>query len=296
MHVLILGGTGFVGRYLQGYLENREYTVTPLGREAFSAEFDLVSQLNHADIVVMLAGANIAKRWTPSYKKTIWDSRIKTNQRLKMALSVCDQPPERIFSASAVGIYPQATCDQPHDESTEEVALDELGQLGERWEEASRDLTPTPTILRFGVVLGENGGALQQMIPPFNMGLGGPVAGGEQCFSWIHQKDLARALVFLIENPQIPSPVNLTAPAPVTNRVFGKTLASCLKRPFGWPLPEWALKILFGAGAQVLTHSSAVIPKRLLQAGFQFHYPTHEKALGDLVTKTSTHKTRKNSH
>lgn len=283
MNILILGGTGFVGSHLQDHFQKAGHQVKALGREAFAADFALSEHLNDTDILIMLAGANIGQRWTPSYIEELWNSRLHTNEILKQALQQASLPPQRIFSASAIGIYPEANCTDAVDEHCTDTGDNELGRLGVAWEAASRQLTPTPVIMRFGVVLGANGGALQKMLPPFKLGLGGPVAGGRQCFSWIHIKDLAKAVDFLIDHPQISGAVNLTAPHPVTNREFGKTLANKLHRPFLIPLPEWQLKLMFGQGAMVLTHSAAVVPSRLIETGFEFDYPTIDQALSQII-------------
>jgi hypothetical protein len=282
--IVILGGTGFVGGYLNRFFSQLSHTqVITLGREAFSDHFNLSQAINGCDLLIMLAGANIGQRWSAAYKKTLWDSRINTNHRLAIALNDCDVPPKRVFSASAIGIYPQNTCATPVDETCQSVGDNELGRLGQAWEEASQRLSVPPVIFRFGVVLGKNGGALAKMLPPFKLGLGGPVAGGQQCFSWVHIDDLARAMHFVWQHPELNGVFNLTSPNPVSNAEFGGSLAKSLHRPFWLPLPEFQLKLMFGEGAMVLTHSSAVIPTRLLNAGFTFTYPTIQDALNQIV-------------
>ncbi|MDA3807969.1 MAG: TIGR01777 family oxidoreductase [Thiomicrorhabdus sp.] len=285
MNIIILGGTGFVGTYLQSYLRQQGHAVVALGREAFTPEFDLTAHLENQDLLIMLAGENVGQRWNAQYKKALLESRTLTNQALKQALETCQNPPKRIFSASAVGIYPQNGIQTPVDESCTQVGEGFLGELGQQWEAASLQLSPQPVVMRFGVVLGTNGGALQKMLPAFKLGLGGPVAGGAQAFSWIHIEDLARAVGFLIMHPELSGIFNLTAPNPLSNRDFGQALADALHRPFWLPMPRWMLSLMFGEGAQVLTHSSAVIPQRLIAAGFQFDYPEIKTALTDLLDK-----------
>ena len=285
MNIIILGGTGFVGSYLQNYLRQQGHHVVAFGRQAFSPDFDLTARLENQDLLIMLAGENVGQRWNAQYKKALLESRTLTNHALKQALIACDNPPNRIFSASAIGLYPQNDTQTPVDESCIQVGEGFLGALGQQWEAASSQLTPQPVIMRFGVVLGNNGGALQKMLPAFKLGLGGPVAGGAQSFSWIHIEDLARAVEFLISHPELGGAFNLTAPNPLSNRKFGQTLADVLHRPFWLPMPQWMLSLMFGEGAQVLTHSSAVIPQRLMAAGFGFEYPEIKLALTDLVGK-----------
>lgn len=278
MNICILGGTGFVGQYLKTYLSPKN-SVKAYGREAFSTAEDLAKKLENQNLIIMLAGANVGQRWSKKHKQALWDSRINTNALLEKAIALCQTPPKRIFSASAIGVYPQNTCTNPLDESCTLIGNGDLGKLGQAWEAASLKLTPQPVIFRFGVVLGKHGGALAKMLPAFKLGLGGPVAGGQQAFSWIQIEDLARAMEFVIEHPQLNGVINVTAPNPVTNHEFGATLAKALHRPFWLPLPAWQLKLMFGEGAQVLTHSSAILPKRLLDAGFEFKYAEIESAI-----------------
>lgn len=283
MNIIILGGTGFVGSYLKSYLRQQGHQVVAFGRQAFAPEFDLTAHLENQDLLIMLAGENVGQRWNAQYKKALLESRTLTNQTLKQALVTCQNPPSRIFSASAIGIYPQNDVQNPVDEYCMQVGEGFLGALGQQWEAASLQLTPQPVIMRFGVVLGKNGGALQKMLPAFKLGLGGPVAGGAQSFSWIHIEDLARAVGFLITHPELGGAFNLTAPNPLSNRDFGQALADVLHRPFWLPMPVWMLSLMFGEGAQVLTHSSAVIPQRLMAAGFRFDYPEIKPALTNLL-------------
>lgn len=283
MNIVIIGGTGFVGSYLTKVLVDSGHKVQACGREVFADSYNLPGLVNQQDLLIMLSGANIGQRWSDKVKRELWSSRIETNRQLQAALEACDSPPKRVFAASAIGIYPQTDCAHPLDETCSKVGEGFLAELGQAWESETKKLSDNLVTFRFGVVLGQNGGALQKMLLPFKLGLGGPVAGGEQCFSWVHIHDLAAALQFAIEHPEMRGVFNLTSPHPVTNREFGKTLANVLHRPFLLPLPYWQLKLMFGEGAQVLTHSSAVLPTKLLAQGFEFEYADIEKALTDIV-------------
>jgi len=283
MRIIILGGTGFVGTHLKAHLVKEGHLVEVYGREAFQADFDLTLELEDQDLLIMLSGENIGQRWSESYKNALIESRTLTNHQLKLALQACSNPPKRIFSASAIGFYPQSDCQSPFDETHRQAGEGFLGQLTQQWEQATQQLQPTPLIMRFGVVLGQDGGALQKMLLPFKLGLGGPVAGGKQCFSWIHIGDLAAAVSFFINNPQLAGVFNVTSPQPVSNAEFGQSLAKALRRPFWLPLPEFQLKLMFGEGAQVLTHSSAVLPRRLQAEGFEFNYPSVQSALAEIL-------------
>ena len=283
MKITLLGGTGFVGRHLHARLQQQGHEVHAYGRDVFASTDRLTKAMNGTEVLINLTGENIGKRWSDAYKKALYDSRVGTNRQIQAALSECSEKPKKILSASAIGIYPENDCAHPLDEHCEQVGQGFLGQLGQAWEQSALALTPAPIIMRFGVVLGMDGGALQKMLPAFKFGLGGPVAGGQQCFTWIHIDDLTRAIQKLAESDGVEGVYNLCSPYPVTNEEFGRTLAKTLNRPFLLPLPKWQLKLMFGEGAQVLTHSSAIVPTRLQQLGFEFEFSTAEQALGNLL-------------
>ena len=285
MKVLILGGTGFIGSHLKPYLTTKGHHVSALGRSIFNDPTRLQAAVNGQDVIINLTGENIGKRWSPAYKKALIDSRVITSKKLKEAIDHCDQKPKRILAASAIGIYPENGCDHPLDETTTGYGDNFLAEVGKAWEQENLQLTPKPVIMRFGVVLGKEGGALAKMLPPFKLGLGGPVAGGQQCFSWVHIQDLIRAIEFLINDDTLQGIFNITAPTPLTNYAFGKALAQTLNRPYLIPLPLWQLKLMFGEGAQVLTQSSAILPKRLTEQGFQFEFTQAKQALNDILKR-----------
>lgn len=279
MNIVIFGGTGFIGQALAEALKKLGHSVSTHGRAAFTDVSHLSTLLENQQVVIQLAGANIGTRWSKSYKNTLYESRINTNQLLAQALDGLSIKPLQVITASAVGIYPQSNCGQGVDESCTDIDPSFLGQLGRDWEASSMAIHPTPLVMRLGVVLGKQGGALQKMLPAFKLGGGGPIAGGQQCFSWVHLDDVIAAFIWALAQPELTGPINITAPNPVTQRTFGCLLAKTLHRPFIFPMPEWVLKILFGEGAQVLTYSSCVLPTRLTQAGFKFTYPDAESAL-----------------
>lgn len=284
MKIVILGGTGLIGSYLKPCFEKQNHSVTCLGREAFDASFDLASALNGIDLLINLSGANIGQRWSKSYQQVLWNSRVASTHQVAKVISTLSEPPKKVIAASAIGFYPETDCAQPVDEFTTQPGKHFLAKLSVAWEAASRELSDEVLIFRFGVVLSPQGGALSKMLPAFKLGLGGPVAGGEQCFSWIHIEDLAQGFLFALAHPDMQGVYNLTAPQPLPQKDFGKSLAKTLHRPFFLPLPLWQLKLVFGKGAEVLTLSSAVLPSKLIMKGFQFRYPTAEKALHNLLT------------
>ncbi|BBP44972.1 hypothetical protein THMIRHAS_03450 [Thiosulfatimonas sediminis] len=286
MKIAILGGTGLIGNALHTALQ-QEHQVSQHGRAVFANTSTLLSAIQNADLVVQLSGANIGERWRKGYKKILWDSRINTTRLLAQVLPECDKAP-RIICASAIGFYPQTqNCTQPFSEQDKQAGDDFLAQLSVAWEAEAHKLTHAENLVitRFGVVLSPEGGALAKMLPPFKLGLGGPIAGGTQCFSWIDIDDLCAAMQFIIARPELNGTFNLTAPNPITQKQFAQTLGKTLKRPAFLPLPEWQLKLMFGEGAQVLTHSASVFPQRLIDLGFHFHYPDAASSLQHLLHK-----------
>jgi len=297
--VFMTGGTGFVGAYLSRELVKLGHEVTILSRrEQPSAvqrpgirlvigdpaqEGDWMGAAPEHDWIINLAGASIFGRWNAAYKQEIVESRIRSTRNLVIALAGGNR--RQLFcSTSAVGYYgPRGdevlTEDSPPDS-------DFLARLGVDWEAEAlkaRELGLRVVITRFGIVLGKGGGALGQMAPMFRRFLGGPLGSGQQWFSWIHQGDLARAFSFISEHPEIHGPVNLTAPNPVRNRDLARALGRVLHRPAWLPAPEFMIRLAMGELAESLLTGQRVIPKRLLDAGFKFNFPTIEAALKDLL-------------
>ena len=281
MKIVILGGTGLIGKALkEDFKLNHE--VECKGREAFISFETLLTAVQNSDLVIQLSGANISKRWSTSYKKEIWSSRVDaTNLLASVINSLPDKP--KIICASAVGFYPESDCEHPLNETDNIPGSDFLADLSVAWEAAAKSISRDVIIFRFGVVLSKKGGALKQMYLPYLLGFGGPIKGGNHCFSWVHMKDLIKAFEFILKRPDASGIYNLTSPQPIQQKYFGKVLAKALKRPFLVPLFEWQLKLLFGKGSKVITQSVSVIPKFLLDEGFVFEFPDIESALLDLI-------------
>jgi len=298
MHVLITGGLGFIGSHLGRFFLNRGYRVTAVGRPASQqqiqhANFNYVSgdttqtgkwqeALQDVDAVVNLAGKSIFKRWTAKTKKQIYHSRILTTRNVVAAL-----PQNRnitLCSASAVGYYGDhgdltlTESDPPGNDFLANLSLDWEGEALQASAEAIRVV-----LMRFGIILGKNGGALGQMIPAFKAFVGGPLGSGIQWFPWLHLDDLTAAVDFTIENPDIHGPVNFCAPNPVRNRELAKTLGSLLKRPVIMPTPALMIRLFLGEFGGVLLASQRMIPAKLLKAGFNFKYPEIREALKAIV-------------
>lgn len=271
MKIALTGATGFVGSALRRAFPDHII----IGRS--DDVVTILAKLEGVDVVVNLAGAPIIKRWSDPYKEVLMNSRIHTTKRLVTALN--QSSVKRFISTSAIGIYPDGVeCD----ESCESCSDDFLGHLARKWEhEARRCILPT-TILRFGVILGAEGGALKQMLTPFRLGVGGIIGNGKMMTSWIDIDDLVRIYQFVIEK-DLDGTFNCVSPHPVSNYTLTKTLGRVLHRPTFLPIPEFALRIMYGEAASVLTGSKEIYPAALQEAGFTFRYPTIEASLGHLL-------------
>ncbi|MDY3201382.1 MAG: TIGR01777 family oxidoreductase [Arcobacter sp.] len=278
--IAITGASGFVGSSLTKFFSNLGYKITPLSREILNNKSNLEEVLNSSDIVINLAGANIINRWSESYKRLLYSSRIDTTSKIVDAINHIQNKPKLLISTSAVGIYDNRTI---YDENGN-FANDFLSNLCQDWEkkalEAKNGITKV-SIFRFGIVLGRDGGALQKMLTPFKLGLGGTIGNGNQAFSFIHISDLLNAYKFVIEN-SYEDIFNLTAPKPTTNKDLTLALGKTLKRPTILPVPEFVLKLIFSEGARVLTDGQSVIPKKLLDLGFEFKFRTIEETIENL--------------
>jgi uncharacterized protein (TIGR01777 family) len=297
--VFMTGGTGFVGTYLSRELARAGHAVTILTRRAkppasppAGVSFltgdptqagPWMAAVPEHDWIINLAGASIFTRWSKAHKKEIFESRVRTTRNLVAALAAGDR--RQLFcSTSAVGYYGS----RGEEELTEDSPPDGgfLGELAKAWEAEAlkaQDLGVRVVITRFGIVLGKDGGALGQMVPMFRKFVGGPIGSGAQWFSWIHQADHARAFQFIQANPNLSGPVNLTAPHPVRNRDLARALGRALHRPSFMSAPEFMLRLVLGEFAETLLTGQKVLPKRLLDAGFTFNFPTIEAALTDLL-------------
>lgn len=271
MRIAMTGASGFVGTALQ---------------EAFAEcviisrkddEKAILKKLKGVDIVINLAGAPIIKRWSDPYKKMLISSRIDTTRQI---VSVLNQSSVKHFiSTSAVGIYPD---NKPCDESCGEIADDFVGTLAQKWEEEALLCHKPTTILRFGVILGKEGGALAQMLPPFRLGVGGTIGDGKMMTSWIDIADLVRIYRFIIER-QLEGVFNAVSPQPVSNYTFTKALGTVMHRPTILPLPKFALRLMYGEAASVLTGSKEIYPAALEKEGFVFEYPDIQTSLEHLI-------------
>ena len=280
--IIITGASGFVGSSLSKNFSNKYYEVISIKRDDLQNIQKLTSLLNDSYAVINLAGANIINRWSESYKKTLYNSRINTTRSLVKAMSYCQNKPNIFISTSAVGIYKN---DKFYDETTIDFSNDFLGKLCQDWEKEAlkaKELKIRVAIFRFGIVMG-NGGALAKMLTPFKFGLGGTIGDGKQAFSFIHIDDLISAYKFVLENKNLDGIFNLTAPNPTTNYGLTKALGTSLNRPTIIPVPQFILNVLLSEGAKVLTDGQSAIPSHLIESGFKFQYTTIEDTIKNLV-------------
>jgi uncharacterized protein (TIGR01777 family) len=312
MRVTLTGATGLIGPQLVESLRARGDDVTVLSRDPQHAQ-DRLRQSTHSsaqrngtlgalqamawdpireqapsdalagrDAVVHLAGENVAQRWTPSAKQAIRASRVTGTRNLVQGLASLAQAerPRVLISSSAIGYYgPHG--DEPIDEEAP-AGIDFLAQTCAAWEaeaKAAERLGIGVVRVRTGVVLDRNGGALSKMLPPFKLGVGGPVAGGRQYISWIHTDDLVGIVTASIEDERWQGAVNATAPDPQRNSDFSKALGRALHRPSLLPVPGTALRLLYGEMAEIVTTGARVLPARALMLGYEFRYPQLSTAL-----------------
>ncbi len=297
MKVAVTGSTGLVGRSLVGLLRAKGDVVVRLVRHgdpaADEVTWDAVTGAvneNHlagVDAIVHLAGENIATRWSGKVKTAIRDSRVKGTDAIARIAARLPRKPDVLVCASAIGLYGDRG-----DEVLDEDAAPGKGFLPDvcsAWEAAAapaRDAGIRVVHVRIGVVLSPLGGALEKMLPPFKLGLGGPIGNGRQWLSWISIGDVCGALRHAVVTPSLAGPVNAVAPNPATNRDFAKTLGKVLHRPALAPLPGFVAKLALGQMAEdLLLASTRVAPKKLQASGFRFEHPQLEAALTHVLAR-----------
>ena len=303
MKVLIGGATGLIGsaltklclqedyqvHYLTTSKEKIENTQNKKGFYWNPAEGEIdTACFDGVDAIVNLSGANIAKRWTESYKEAIMNSRIDTaNILFKTLRSIQDHTVQHYISASGTAIYPSSLTEN-YTENTEKEANDFLGKVVQQWElhaQQFKSLEIPVSIVRTGLVLSTNGGVLVEMSKPVKYGVGAAIGSGKQWQSWIHIDDIARLYLFLLKGKHV-GIYNAATPHPVTNKEMTKEIASVLKKPFFMPnVPKFMLKLILGEMSTLLLSSQKVSAEKIKNAGFHFKFPTLEPALENLFKK-----------
>jgi uncharacterized protein len=299
LHIAVTGGSGLIGTALIQQLRRGRHRITQLVRrraglgevswDPASGRLDPVA-LEGVDAVVHLAGENVGVRWTAARKRRIRESRVSGTRLLSQTIARLRRPPRVLISASAVGIYG----DRGDETLTERSTLgdprsDFLASVSQEWEAAADSALAAGirvTHPRFGVVLSPDGGALRKMLLPFRLGLGGRVGSGTQWLSWISIDDAVGAIHHALETESLRGPLNATAPNPVTNRDFTRTLGRVLRRPTPFTVPAAALRLALGEMAdETLLASARALPAKLLQSGYPFRHPDLEGALRHVLRK-----------
>lgn len=297
MNILILGGTGLIGRALCKALNHAGHELTVLSRKPETVPkkcgpaVKAIQSLTHwtpdlaFDAVINLAGEPIIDRpWTAARKQHLWDSRVTLTRQLVDCIAQATQKPKVLLSGSAIGYYGD-TGEAMVDESTGSAA-DFGAELCSAWEQAALSASESGVrvcLLRTGLVLATDGGLLGRMRLPFKFGLGARLGNGQQWMSWIHMDDYIGLLLHLLAESEASGAFNMTAPQPVTNRQFTQTLAHVLHRPAFFVAPAWLLKVMLGQRAYLLLGGQRVLPTRAEALGYRFRYPELETALRALI-------------
>uniref|UniRef100_H2YQM5 DUF1731 domain-containing protein n=1 Tax=Ciona savignyi TaxID=51511 RepID=H2YQM5_CIOSA len=286
---VIGGGTGFIGQALCKSLERNGYKTVAVSRNPGKSTitWKYIEQEGlpkNTEIVINLAGEpvlNVFKRWSASFKKEVWESRISTTNTLKNAVLCSESPPKLWGSISGVGFYPPSST-LVYNEDSKPGSNDLWSDLTHAWENAGKieHKNIRHVVVRSGVVLAKSGGALPQMLIPFKLGLGGPIGDGSQWFPWIHIDDIVGIFMHAIQNNSVNGVLNGVAPDAKTNQEFSKYLGSVLRRPAILPMPSFAVNMLYGPERGImLLQGQNVYPKLTQASGYKFVYPTLENAL-----------------
>ena len=306
MRIVIAGGTGLIGKALARELVKARYEVVLLSRNPGQARVlteDVIitgwdgktaqgwgSLVDGAYAVINLAGESLAGknwlsiRWTKSRKEEIIQSRLRAGQAIVEAVQTARVKPQALLQASAVGYYGPRD-NQPIGEA-EKPGSDFLATLCKDWENSTLPVEKIGIrriVVRLGVVLSKEGGALSRQVLPFKLFVGGPLGSGKQGYPWIHIADAVRAMRFLVENPQAQGAFNLTAPQLVTNADFGRALGRAMHRPYYFPVPAFAIRLAFGEASTVLLDGQMPEPRRLQEMGFSFQFPDVDSALQNIL-------------
>lgn len=287
MKIKITGISGYLGQLISSELTQNNHQVEGIERKLLYGTVDnLKKEIAGTDVIINLAGAPILQRWTNKNKQIIYDSRIKTTQNLVQAINElpAETQPKKFISASAVGIYKSGVA---HDELSTTFESNFAGKVVRDWENASSHLSVSvqKVIFRIGLVLGKEAQTISNLWVPFKLGLGATIGNGKQPFPFVHEKDVARAFCWAVEEYPENDIFNLTAPEKITNKIFTKELGRQMHRPTLFFIPGFILKIFFGKAAVLLTESPEVSAQKITRAGFKFRYPDISAALKEITTR-----------
>jgi len=281
VRIAITGASGLIGGRLSAALRARGDEVTGISLRQGPPSPEALAG---CDAVVHLAGEPVAQRWTKDARERIRSSRVEGTRALVEAIAAADPQPRALVSASAAGYYGSRGDERLDEDSPPgEGFLSDACVAWEREANAAAESGVRVVTVRTGVVLDKAGGALQKMLPPFKLGIGGPVAGGRQYLPWIHIDDLVGIYTAAIDGDAWSGPVNATAPEPVTNAVFSKALGRALHRPAFAPVPALAIRALYGDMAEIVTEGQRAVPKRPLELGYTFTHADLDEALADVL-------------
>lgn len=298
MKVVIAGGSGFIGRHITDLLLKNGHEIIVLSRKKKdnSEHVKYVlwlqdgaspeNEIGEADVFINLAGVSINDgRWTEAHQKRIYESRMEATDELIRIIGELDEKPSVFINASAIGIYP-ASETAIYTEDSPEVATDFLGKTVSDWEKKAASLNDfgiRTVCTRFGLVLWKDEGALPLMVLPYKMYVGGKVGTGQQWVSWVHVRDVARAVLYIMENSHLEGAVNVTAPFPLRMDDFGKMIGATLHRPHWFPAPSPIMKLALGKKSSLVLEGQYVTPEKLLADGFEFDFPVLSLALDNLL-------------
>ncbi|SHE77465.1 hypothetical protein SAMN05444274_102359 [Mariniphaga anaerophila] len=282
--IKIAGASGYLGKVIANKLQEEGYDVSGIRRDLlYGPAENLAGELKKSDVLINLAGAPVLQRWNTKNKKIIYESRVQTTKNLARACQLLfpEERPSKVIAASAIGIYAPG---KRHTEASVNFDNGFLGEVVKSWENAWNRLPGEMqlTVFRIAVVLGKRSATIKKLLLPFKLGIGGKTGSGKQPFPFVHETDVAHAFLWATSKNNIGGVFNLVAPQQITNLDFTQALGKKLKRPTAFSTPEFALKLLFGKAAEILTQSPAVLPQKLTEAGFEFNYSTINKALSEI--------------
>ncbi|MHA7966403.1 TIGR01777 family oxidoreductase [Paenibacillus sp. CAU 1782] len=297
MKIAIAGGSGFIGEAITEELLKHGHQVYILTRSTASAttkkNVEYIQWLGESDqpesrlegmnAIINLAGESLSSgRWTPARKSRMLESRLHATDEIKRIIRSLNHKPAVLLNASAVGYYGTSTR-QTFTEKNQVQPSDFLSQVVCQWEAEADGAGVRTVLMRFGVVLGRGEGALPRMALPYKLGFGGTLGSGRQIVSWIHVQDVVRAMLHCIGDSSLQGPVNFTSPKPITMKAFGQTIGKVLGKPHYFPAPAFAIKLLLGEMSVMALEGQAVLPEKLSNSGFEFHYSSLETALQDCL-------------
>ena len=297
MRVAIAGGTGFIGSALTKALLERNDEVWIISRQSLKEQSkqsgitqitwseldDAPALLEGIDAIVNLTGESINQRWTPAAKQRVMDSRLTAAARISKLVKSLKYKPPLVVNASGISAY-GISADSIFDETSPTKVTDFLSEVVQSWEQAADGIPAERLVkLRVGVVLDKKDGAFPLMALPYRLFGGGRVGSGKQWLSWIHLEDMIRLILYILDNKQITGPVNGSSPDPVTNDVFGRAIGKAMGRPHWFPVPAFLMRAFFGEMSTLLLDGQRALPRKALEHGFSFRYPTVESAMNELV-------------